>query len=99
MQSNALKYYFKTFRILFWSEVTWKIYEKSTSQIVRSNMIGDNQKIIVRENLSIVTGLTIDTQRSILYWADNYEATIECVDFNGGNRKIILEHLLVISIF
>ncbi|XP_011501063.1 PREDICTED: vitellogenin receptor [Ceratosolen solmsi marchali] len=81
--------------ILFWSEVTWKIYEKSTSEIMRSDVIGADKKIIVHDNLGIVTGLTIDTHRSIVYWADNYEATIECIDYNGDNRKVILEHLLM----
>lgn len=81
--------------MLFWGQVMWKIYEKPSSEIVRSDLMGANQKVIVRENLGIISGLTIDYHRSILYWSDKYLNSIEGVDFDGNNRKAILADLTV----
>ncbi|XP_031780788.1 vitellogenin receptor isoform X1 [Nasonia vitripennis] len=79
--------------MLFWGQVMWKIYEKPSSEIVRSDLMGANQKVIVRDNLGIISGLTIDYHRSILYWSDKYLNSIEGVDFDGKNRKAIVADL------
>ncbi|KAJ8672687.1 hypothetical protein QAD02_003947, partial [Eretmocerus hayati] len=75
---------------LFWSQVRWKVLEKHLSQIVRSDLMGADQQVIVSENAFVVSGLAIDHHRSILYWADNTGNSIESVDFDGHNRKTIL---------
>lgn len=76
----------------------WKLYEKPSSEIKRSDLLGVDAKTIVHEKLGIVSGLTIDHHRSILYWADNYMTSIESVDFDGNNRKTI-ERVLIVRFF
>ncbi|XP_014204223.1 vitellogenin receptor [Copidosoma floridanum] len=81
--------------ILFWGEVEWKVlFDKPKGEIRRSDLMGNNIKVIVNDTLGIVSGLTIDHQRSLIYWADNYLASVECVDFDGNNRKAILADLV-----
>ena len=81
--------------MLFWSQVIWRIYEKPTSEILRTNLLGVDEKVIIPGNVGIISGLTIDHYRSLLYWADNYQTSIESADFDGMNRKVILADLIV----
>ena len=92
-ESNEYSIFF--LRFLFWSQVTWKIYEPPSGEIIRTDLSGAGQRIIVNENVGVVSGLTIDHERSMLYWADNYQTNIDSVDFDGNNRKVVLPALLV----
>lgn len=54
-------------------------------------MAGGDRRIIVNQDVSLVASLTIDYKEQILFWADINRLRIERADFDGSNRKSIVE--------
>ncbi|XP_031629327.1 low-density lipoprotein receptor-related protein 4 isoform X2 [Contarinia nasturtii] len=61
-------------------------------RIERCFLDGSGRKIIVSEKLGFPTGLCVDFNFHQLYWADALEDRIEVSNFEGHNRKYIVEH-------
>ncbi|ESO96764.1 hypothetical protein LOTGIDRAFT_143634 [Lottia gigantea] len=68
---------------LFWSDLGLR------PRIERSNLDGSNRTVIVSEDLSWPNGLAVDYYNERLYWADTKKYTIESVDLNGDDRRVI----------
>ncbi|XP_020287801.1 vitellogenin receptor [Pseudomyrmex gracilis] len=70
-------------RNLYW------IAHKGVSEILRSDMMGNNKKIIVQDT-GIANALAIDFTKSRLYWLRISQKIIESSDLDGHNRKTLL---------
>ncbi|XP_068628058.1 low-density lipoprotein receptor-related protein 4 [Battus philenor] len=69
---------------MFWSD--WGV----TAKIERADMDGQNRRIIVDNNIKWPNGLAVDKIESRLYWNDAKVHTIESSDFNGGDRRTLM---------
>lgn len=69
-------------RLLFWTDVGKRM------RVMRSKMDGKERHMIAGELSEQPTGLTVDAATNVIYWA--YGKQIECADFNGGNRRILV---------
>ncbi|XP_036362725.1 low-density lipoprotein receptor-related protein 4 isoform X3 [Octopus sinensis] len=70
---------------LFWCD--WGANPK----IEVSDLIGNNRRTIVNYNMRRPRGLVIDAKESKIYWVDDGQDTIECIQFNGRARRIIVK--------
>lgn len=75
------------FRLLFWSLINNKT---NISNIMRSSLIGENQKIIIH-NLGYIDSLAIDLYRKILYFSDIFHKSVEYSDYLGNNHTILVK--------
>ncbi|XP_064480176.1 low-density lipoprotein receptor-related protein 4-like [Ornithodoros turicata] len=73
--------------IMFWTDWGNKI------RIETSDMDGENRMNLVQEGLGWPHGLAVDKESSRLVWADAKIHVIECVDFNGNNRMILVSEI------
>lgn len=69
---------------MFWSD--WG----DEPMIERANMDGCERSIISSKKLVYPNGLAIDYDRSMLYFVDGGIHTLESMNFDGSNRKVIL---------
>ncbi|GAB1603458.1 low-density lipoprotein receptor-related protein 4-like isoform X1 [Argonauta hians] len=70
---------------LFWSD--WGANPK----IEVSDLIGYNRRTVVSNNMRRPRGLVIDAKENKIYWVDNGQDTIECIQFNGRKRRVIVK--------
>ncbi|KAK6166565.1 hypothetical protein SNE40_023222 [Patella caerulea] len=71
---------------MYWTD--WGIHAK----IEVADMDGSNRRIFLSlENGTWPNGLTIDSQRNVLYWVNAKSDTIESVNLDGTNREILLQ--------
>lgn len=68
-------------RQLFWTDVGKK-------RVLRSKLDGKERYVIAESLPEQPTGLAIDITTNIIYWA--YGRQIDCSDFSGRNRKILI---------
>lgn len=69
---------------LFWTD-----WNRKAPKIERSYLDGSNRLVIVKENLGLPNGLVIDFAAQRLCWADAGSKNIECISYDGRNRRII----------
>ncbi|XP_011154181.1 low-density lipoprotein receptor-related protein 6 isoform X2 [Harpegnathos saltator] len=69
-------------RLLFWTDVGKKI------RVMQSKMDGQERLEIATNLESQPTGLAVDTEANIVYWA--HGKLIECADFMGNNRRTLV---------
>ncbi|XP_052104944.1 low-density lipoprotein receptor-related protein 4-like isoform X2 [Mytilus californianus] len=69
---------------LFWSD--WGDIPK----IEMSDLTGGNRRILVNDNIVHPRGITVDYEANAIYWVDSSKDTVETVEFNGNNRRIVL---------
>lgn len=76
--------------LMFWTD--WG----ENPKIERAGMNGDadTRTVIVREEIFWPNGLTIDTGRRVIYWADAKLSYIASVDFDGHRRKKVVQEKL-----
>ncbi|KAF5306597.1 hypothetical protein FQR65_LT18530 [Abscondita terminalis] len=74
--------------IMYWAD--WSHMSPGNGSIQRAWMNGQNQEIFLQQNVDWPTGLTLDFVGKKLYWCDAHLRRIESVDFDGNNRKIVL---------
>ncbi|XP_052737933.1 low-density lipoprotein receptor-related protein 4 isoform X1 [Bicyclus anynana] len=72
---------------MFWSD--WG----TSAKIERANMDGKSRRIIVENNIKWPNGLAIDRTEGRLYWNDAKMYTIESSDFNGNDRRTLLNQV------
>ncbi|XP_050418235.1 uncharacterized protein LOC126831663 isoform X3 [Patella vulgata] len=71
---------------MYWTD--WGRHAK----IEVADMDGSNRRIFLSlENGTWPNGLTIDSQRNVLYWVNAKSDTIESVNLNGSNREMLLQ--------
>lgn len=69
---------------LFWSD--WGDIPK----IEMSDLVGMNRRVIVSDNIVHPRGIAVDYEANSVYWVDSSKDTVETVEFNGNNRRIVL---------
>jgi len=70
--------------------------------LVRANMDGSNVKRIVTRDIKWINGVAVDKGSRRLYWTDAQFDIIESVNFEGEDRRMILEgvrHPVFIDVF
>lgn len=69
---------------LFWSD--WGDIPK----IEMSDLLGNNRRILVSDDIVHPRGIAVDYEANSLYWVDSAKDTVETVEFNGNNRRRVL---------
>lgn len=49
-----------------------------------------NRRVIVSDNIVHPRGIAVDYEANSVYWVDSSKDTVETVEFNGNNRRIVL---------
>ncbi|KAH9496257.1 Low-density lipoprotein receptor- protein 6 [Bulinus truncatus] len=64
-----------------------------TPKIEKAGMDGNQEtrSVIIKENIMWPNGLTIDYEASKLYWADGKLGYIHSCDFDGSNRRSVID--------
>ena len=65
---------------MYWTDWGWP-------RIQSAYMDGTNRKTIVRSNIRMPNGLTIDYTSDKLFWTDSYYHTVETANTDGSGRK------------
>ena len=73
-------------RYIFWSD--WG----SAAAIERSSLDGSNRVKLVVNNTKWPSGVSLDTRQRLVYWINGYHKVISCVDYDGKNRRLIIEY-------
>jgi hypothetical protein len=55
-------------------------------------MDGTHRRVIVSERLGVPNGLYFDQRRQELCWGDAKNKNIECVEKDGSNRRLLVQH-------
>ena len=74
---------FPSVRYLFWTD--WG----TVSKIEVSDLLGQNRRVLINDDLGHPKGLVIDFADQVLYWVDSQKDTIESAEFNGNNRRLV----------
>ncbi|XP_077005710.1 low-density lipoprotein receptor-related protein 8 isoform X10 [Tamandua tetradactyla] len=69
---------------MYWSD--WGYQAK----IEKSGLNGVDRQILVSDNIEWPNGITLDLLSQRLYWVDSKLHQLSSIDFNGGNRKILI---------
>lgn len=73
---------------MYWSD--WQ----APAKIEVANMDGTGRHIIVQGGgLTWPNGLSVDYPSRKIYWTDARSDTIECVDIDGSNRRVVLQNM------
>ncbi|RWS26517.1 low-density lipoprotein receptor-related protein 2-like protein, partial [Leptotrombidium deliense] len=62
----------------------------NSGKIYRSTMAGNFKKVIIGEELTQPSGLTLDYEDKKLYWTDALREKIERSDLDGNNREVLV---------
>lgn len=76
----------KSDRFMFWTD--WG----SSPKIERSSLSGSRRIAIVTSNIQWPNGIDLDKGNKRIYWVDARLDKVESVDYNGNNRKVILQY-------
>lgn len=71
---------------MFWTD--WG----SSPKIERSSLSGSRRIAIVTSNIQWPNGIDLDKGNKRIYWVDARLDKVESVDYNGNNRKVILQY-------
>uniref|UniRef100_A0A915K646 EGF-like domain-containing protein n=1 Tax=Romanomermis culicivorax TaxID=13658 RepID=A0A915K646_ROMCU len=69
---------------LFWSDIGG-----AGPKIESSDLSGSSRKILVNRNLILPISLSIDIPNRRLYWSDPKTSSIESINFDGGDRRLV----------
>lgn len=61
------------------------------AKVEQCNMDGSNRSRIVENHTDRPTALTLDLVRKLVYWADVHLEYIAVVDYNGRNRRTVIQ--------
>ncbi|XP_003373299.1 putative Low-density lipoprotein receptor domain class A [Trichinella spiralis] len=79
---------------VFWSDTGFKAKGGAYQpRIERATMAGTNRRVIVNTEISLVSVMSVDTEKQTLYFSDLNRLKIERVDYDGRNRRVILEDI------
>ncbi|XP_049735255.1 low-density lipoprotein receptor-related protein 8 isoform X15 [Elephas maximus indicus] len=69
---------------MYWSD--WGYQAK----IEKSGLNGVDRQTLVSDNIEWPNGITLDLLNQRLYWVDSKLHQLSSIDFNGGNRKMLI---------
>lgn len=69
----------------------------TSGKIYRATMAGSFRQVIIGNDLSQPSGLTIDYEEEMLYWTDAVRENIERSYLNGTKREVNIKILLFIT--
>ncbi|XP_074077497.1 low-density lipoprotein receptor-related protein 8 isoform X7 [Macrotis lagotis] len=69
---------------MYWSD--WG----DQAKIEKSGLNGVDRQVLVLDNIEWPNGITLDLLSQRLYWVDSKLHQLSSIDFNGGNRKILI---------
>uniref|UniRef100_A0A8C6GNP5 Low-density lipoprotein receptor-related protein 8 n=1 Tax=Mus spicilegus TaxID=10103 RepID=A0A8C6GNP5_MUSSI len=69
---------------MYWSD--WGFQAK----IEKAGLNGADRQILVSDNIEWPNGITLDLLSQRLYWVDSKLHQLSSIDFNGGNRKMLI---------
>lgn len=74
---------------MYWGN--WPQGQSEEGSIEKAWMDGSNQIHFVTTEVHWPMGLTLDIFMRRLYWSDVYYDKVECIDFDGNNREVIIK--------
>ncbi|KAI5724237.1 hypothetical protein M8J77_000155 [Diaphorina citri] len=74
---------------LFWSD-----WNEKRPKIERSLLNGGERVLLVKDRLGWPNGITLDVDNEKLYWCDAKTDKIEMIDFDGNNRRELINENL-----
>ncbi|XP_055952881.1 low-density lipoprotein receptor-related protein 2-like [Argiope bruennichi] len=74
--------------LMFWT--VWELSPESSGLLERAEMDGSNRKIIVSSNIMWPSAVTVDHILKMVYWTDAKRHVLECADFNGLKRRVVV---------
>lgn len=77
---------FCSLRIMFWTTFG------AHPSITLASMDGIHVREVINTNIEWPYAVAIDYSTNYIYWVDADRHLIECSDFNGLNRKVVLKH-------
>ncbi|XP_056671085.1 low-density lipoprotein receptor-related protein 8 isoform X2 [Monodelphis domestica] len=69
---------------MYWSD--WG----DQARIEKSGLNGVDRQVLVLDNIEWPNGITLDLLSQRLYWVDSKLHQLSSIDFNGGNRKVLI---------
>ncbi|XP_072505606.1 low-density lipoprotein receptor-related protein 8 isoform X3 [Notamacropus eugenii] len=69
---------------MYWSD--WG----DQAKIEKSGLNGVDRQVLVLDNIEWPNGITLDLLSQRLYWVDSKLHQLSSIDFNGGNRKVLI---------
>lgn len=69
------------------------LFYAGNGQIGRMGLDGSNKFILLNQS-AVVTNLVLDIKNQFIYWCETSTDTIVRSDYNGGMRKVMLNHSL-----
>ena len=72
---------------MFWTETKDK---DGVPKVVKSNLDGTQCVTLVASNLTDPWGITLDRRNKVVFWVDYSTGDIECVDYGGNNRRLLV---------
>ncbi|XP_052573954.1 low-density lipoprotein receptor-related protein 8 isoform X2 [Peromyscus californicus insignis] len=71
-------------RFMYWSDWGFK------AKIEKSGLNGADRQTLVSDSIEWPNGITLDLLSQRLYWVDSKLHQLSSIDFNGGNRKMLI---------
>ncbi|XP_030759399.1 putative vitellogenin receptor [Sitophilus oryzae] len=75
--------------VMFYSLASWFVFNSPSYVIYRTNLDGSNKKEIVRSTNGYVTGITYDSNKKLLYYADQHQGKIFEMTYEGTQNNAI----------
>ncbi|XP_039770409.1 low-density lipoprotein receptor-related protein 8 isoform X2 [Ornithorhynchus anatinus] len=69
---------------MYWSD--WG----DEAKIEKSGLNGADRQVLVSDNIAWPNGIALDLLSQRLYWVDSKLHLLSSIDFNGGNRKVLI---------
>ncbi len=66
------------------------VWGTTSPKLERASLDGQNRKVLVNSKIVYPYGVTVDFPTKTVYWVDTYLDYIECIDYDGNNRKTVL---------
>ncbi|KAG1968579.1 low-density lipoprotein receptor-related protein 1B [Pimephales promelas] len=68
----------------------WTNWNEQRPSIMRSSLAGNSMKVIISTDVFTPNGLTIDHKAEKLYFSDGSLGKIECCEYDGSHRHVIV---------
>lgn len=73
-------------RVMFWTDSG----NNGEPKVVKSNLDGTQCVALVASNLTDPLDITLDRRNKVVFWVDFSTGDIECVDYGGNNRRLLV---------
>lgn len=79
-------------RLMFYSLTKWLQNKHPKSTIYQAHLDGSHITEVVNEHLNLCSGLAVDFERKLLFFSDQNSNTIESINYELTNRKVIIQN-------